>query len=100
MASATATMECSVLKIEKNEILRTLHQEHHSRTLFVAYMSETHNHTQADLVDQLFNRREKMARALLLLATWETKQSRRVTPGVSQDFGGNDRYDRSRVNFS
>ena len=64
MASATAITVCAVLKIERKEMLRTLHEEHKFSDLFVAYLVQRHNHTQADLVDQLFNSSEKrLARA-------------------------------------
>jgi CRP/FNR family cyclic AMP-dependent transcriptional regulator len=67
MAAATAITDCSVLRIEKREMLRTLHAEHEFSDLFVAQIVERHNHTQADLLDQLFNSSEKrLARALLI----------------------------------
>ena len=102
MLSAAATTECSLLKIEKNEMMRTLHQEHQFSDLFVAYMVQRHNHTQADLVDQLFNSSEKrLARALLVLAHFGKGDSpEEVTPNVSQatlaEMIGTTR---SRVNF-
>jgi CRP-like cAMP-binding protein len=102
MATATATTECSVLKIEKKEMLRALHEEHRFSDLFVAYMVQRHNHTQADLVDQLFNSSEKrLARALLLLAHFGKKDSpEEVTPGVSQEtLAEMIGTTRSRVNF-
>ncbi len=102
MASATATTECCVLKIEKHAMLRTLHQEHQFSDLFVAYMVQRHNHTQADLVDQLFNSSEKrLARALLLLAHFGKQNSpEEVTPGVSQEtLAEMVGTTRSRVNF-
>ena len=102
MATATASAECSVLKIEKNQILRTLHQEHHFSDLFVAYMVKRHNHTQADLVDQLFNSSEKrLARALLILAHFGKQNSpEEVTPNVSQEtLAEMIGTTRSRVNF-
>jgi len=69
MATAAAITDSSVLRIEKKEMLRTLHQEHALSDMFVAYVVERHNRTQADLVDQLFNSSEKrLARALLILA--------------------------------
>jgi CRP/FNR family cyclic AMP-dependent transcriptional regulator len=68
MATATATTSCAVLKIEKREMLRTLHAEHKFSDMFVAYMVDRHNRTQSDLVDQLFNSTEKrLARTLLML---------------------------------
>jgi CRP/FNR family cyclic AMP-dependent transcriptional regulator len=102
MATAAATMECCVLKIEKKEMLRTLHEEHRFSDLFVAYMVQRHNHTQADLVDQLFNSSEKrLARALLLLAHFGKKDSPEdVTPNVSQEtLAEMIGTTRSRVNF-
>ena len=102
MATAAATTECSVLKIEKKEMLRTLHEEHRFSDLFVAYMVQRHNHTQADLVDQLFNSSEKrLARALLLLAHFGKKDSpEEVTPDVSQEtLAEMIGTTRSRVNF-
>jgi CRP/FNR family transcriptional regulator, cyclic AMP receptor protein len=102
LVSATASTECSILKIEKKEMLKTLHQEHQFSDLFVAYMVQRHNHTQADLVDQLFNSSEKrLARALLLLAHFGKKDNaEEVTPGVSQEtLAEMIGTTRSRVNF-
>ena len=68
MATATTNTACSVLEIEKKEMLRTLHKEHEFSDTFVAYLVQRHNLTQSDLVDQLFNSSEKrLARSLLLL---------------------------------
>ena len=55
MATATAITDCSILKIDKKRMMRTLHEEHGLSDLFVVHMVERHNRTQADLVDQLFN---------------------------------------------
>ncbi len=70
--------------------------------MFVAYMVERHNRTQADLVDQLFNSSEKrLARALLLLAHFGKKgRPEEVTPNVSQStLAEMIGTTRSRVNF-
>jgi CRP-like cAMP-binding protein len=102
MATATAITGCSVLKIEKKRMLRTLHVENGLSDLFVAHMVERHNRTQADLVDQLFNSSEKrLARALLILSRFG-KEDRpdTVVPQISQatlaEMVGTTR---SRVNF-
>jgi CRP/FNR family transcriptional regulator, cyclic AMP receptor protein len=58
MATATTLTYCAILRIEKREMLRTLHKEHGFSDMFVAYVIESHNRTQADLVDQLFNSSE------------------------------------------
>ena len=102
MATASATTDCSVLKIEKKEMLGTLHKEHRFSDMFVAYVVQRHNHTQADLVDQLFNSSEKrLARALLMLAHFGKEgRSEEVIPGVKQEtLAEMIGTTRSRVNF-
>ncbi|MGC1902377.1 MAG: Crp/Fnr family transcriptional regulator [Candidatus Acidiferrum sp.] len=86
MATATAISACIVLKIDRTEMLRTLHEEHRFSDVFVAYMVQRHNRTQADLVDQLFNSSERrLARALLLLARFGKKDTpEEVIPDISQ----------------
>ena len=102
MATATALTDCSILRIDKKEMLRTLHEEHGFSDVFVAYLVERHSRTQADLVDQLFNSSEnRLARALLILASFG-KESRpetvipRVSQGTLAEMIGTTR---SRVNF-
>jgi CRP-like cAMP-binding protein len=86
MTTAIATTRCSVLKIEKREMLRTLHEEHRFSDMFVAYVVGRHNRTQSDLVDQLFNSTEKrLARALLILTRFGKEgRSEALIPGISQ----------------
>jgi CRP/FNR family cyclic AMP-dependent transcriptional regulator len=54
--------------------------------MFVAYVVDRHNRTQADLVDQLFNSSEKrLARALLLLTLFGKEgTSEPVVPQINQ----------------
>ncbi len=87
VASATAITDCCVLRIEKGAMLKVLHAEHAFSDLFVAYLVVRHNHTQADLVDQLFNSAEKrLARTLLLLAHFGKEgRSENVIPKISQE---------------
>jgi CRP/FNR family cyclic AMP-dependent transcriptional regulator len=102
MATATAISNCIVLKIQKKEMLRVLHDEHGFSDLFVAYLVDRHSRTQADLVDQLFNSSEKrLARALLILARFGKDDTPEpVIPQVNQatlaEMIGTTR---SRVNF-
>ena len=86
MATATAASSCSVLKIEKREMLRTLHAEHKFSDMFVAYVVGRHNRTQSDLVDQLFNSTEKrLARTLLMLARFGKEgRSESLIPSITQ----------------
>jgi CRP/FNR family transcriptional regulator, cyclic AMP receptor protein len=102
LATATAITECSILRIEKSQMVRTLHEEHGFSDMFVGYMIERHNRTQADLVDQLFNSSEKrLARALLLLSRIGKKDKpETVIPHVSQEtLAEMVGTTRSRVNF-
>jgi CRP/FNR family transcriptional regulator, cyclic AMP receptor protein len=87
MATATAITNCSLLRIERKKMLRTLHDEQFFSDMFVAYVVGRHNRTQADLVDQLFNSSEKrLARALLLLARFGKEgRSDVVIPSVTQE---------------
>jgi CRP/FNR family transcriptional regulator, cyclic AMP receptor protein len=102
LATATTITECSILRIEKNLMLRTLHEQHGFSDMFVGNVIERHNRTQADLVDQLFNSSEKrLARALLILSRVGTEaKTETVIPKVSQEtlaeMAG---ATRSRVNF-
>lgn len=102
LATATAITECAILRIEKSRMLRTLHEEHGFSDMFVGYVVESHNRTQADLVDQLFNSSEKrLARALLVLSrVGKEAKTETVIPRVSQktlaEMVGTTR---SRVNF-
>lgn len=102
MATATATTVCSILRIDKKVMLRTLHEEHRLSDIFVGYMVQRHNRTQADLVDQLFNSSEKrLARALLLLARFGKKgKPEEIIPDISQEtLAEMIGTTRSRVNF-
>lgn len=84
--TATAITDCSLLRIERNEMLRALHEERAIAKHFVSYLLARNRRIQEDLVDQLFNSSEKrLARALLLLARFgREKKSRAVIPKISQ----------------
>jgi CRP/FNR family transcriptional regulator, cyclic AMP receptor protein len=69
MTTATAITACAALKIEREEMVRVMHEEHSFSDLFLKFLLVRSMRTQADLVDQLFNSSEKrLARILLLLA--------------------------------
>ena len=71
MATATALMECEIMRIEKEALIRVLHDEPAFSELFVAHLLARTIRIEEDLVDQLFNSSEKrLARALLLLANF------------------------------
>jgi CRP/FNR family cyclic AMP-dependent transcriptional regulator len=104
MATATAVVPCSVLSIEKDAMVRLLHEEPAFSDRFITYMLARNIRIEADLVDQLFNSSEKrLARVLLLLARYgeaNPVNPQRTVPKLSQEtlaemIGAT----RSRVNF-
>jgi CRP-like cAMP-binding protein len=102
MATATAITPTTALAIEKDEMVRVLHEEHAFSDRFIAYMLARNIRVEEDLVDQLFNSTEKrLARTLLLLARYG-KQNHPDTllPRVSQEMLAEMiGTTRSRVNF-
>jgi CRP-like cAMP-binding protein len=102
MATAAAITESSVLKIEKKEMVRTLHEQHALSDIFVSYLLSRNRRVQEDLIDQLFNSSEKrLARALLLLAQFGKEGApETVIPKISQEtLAEMVGTTRSRVNF-
>jgi CRP/FNR family cyclic AMP-dependent transcriptional regulator len=87
LATASAMIECSLLRISKAEMVRILHQEPELSGMFVAFLLARNARIQADLVDQLFNSSEKrLARILLLLAQFgKESKPETVVPKVSQE---------------
>ena len=86
-ASASAITPCDLLKIDRKEMIRVLHQEHAFSDIFVAHLLARNARVQDDLVDQLFNSSEKrLARILLLLAQFgKEKAPEPVIPKISQE---------------
>ena len=69
ITTATAITACTALRIEREEMVRVMHEEHSFSDLFLTFLLVRSIRTQADLIDQLFNSSEKrLARVLLLLA--------------------------------
>ena len=87
MGTATAIVPTSILFIEKNEMMRVLHQEHAFSDRFITHMLRRNIRIEEDLVDQLFNSSEKrLARTLLLLARYGMEDKPHgVIPKVSQE---------------
>jgi CRP-like cAMP-binding protein len=86
MATATTIAPTTVLVIEKDEMIRVLHEEHEFSDRFIAYMLARNVRVEEDLIDQLFNSSEKrLARTLLLLARYGARgHPQKVLPRVSQ----------------
>ena len=72
LATASAMTECEMMRVEKTEIQRVIHDEPAFSEMFVSNILERNARVEEDLVDQLFNSTEKrLARLLLLLANFE-----------------------------
>ena len=68
-ATATAAEDSSLVRIDKDAMIRVLHEEPAFAEMFMTYLLAHTIRIEEDLVDQLFNSSEKrLARALLLLA--------------------------------
>ena len=87
VASASAIVPSVLLKIDRKEMIRALHQEHAFSDIFVSHLLARNARVQEDLVDQLFNSSEKrLARVLLLLAQFgKEKAPEKVIPQISQE---------------
>jgi CRP/FNR family cyclic AMP-dependent transcriptional regulator len=87
LASAKAITACTVLKIQRKEMIRVIHEERAFSDFFLAFLLGRSMRTQADLVDQLFNSSEKrLARILLLMADFgQTGAPEVVLPKISQE---------------
>lgn len=102
MGTTTAITPTTILVIDKNELLRVLHEEHELSDHFIGYMLAHNIRVEEDLIDQLFNSSEKrLARALLLLARYgQQEQPDRILAKVSQEtLAKMIGTTRSRVNF-
>jgi CRP/FNR family transcriptional regulator, cyclic AMP receptor protein len=102
MGTATALVPTTVLRIQKREMMRTLHEQSALSDRFIAHMLVRNIRIEEDLVDQLFNSSEKrLARTLLLLARYgEEDKPPRVLPKLSQEtLAEMVGTTRSRVNF-
>ncbi len=87
LATATASTDCTALKIERSEMIRVMHEEHGFSDLFLKFLLARGMRTQADLVDQLFNSSEKrLARILLLMAEFgQPGEPEMLIPKITQE---------------
>ena len=86
-ATATALEDSSIVRIDKDAMLRMLHEEPAFAELFTGYLLTHTMRVEADLVDQLFNSSEKrLARLLLLMAHFgKEDKAETVMPKISQE---------------
>ena len=102
MSTVTTLSECSIVRIDKADTVRVLHDEPAFSEMFLHYLLSRNIRIEEDLVDHLFNSSEKrLARVLLLLANFGKEgKPETVIPKISQEtlaeiIGAT----RSRVNF-
>ena len=102
VSTATTMSECTVVRLERTAVIRALHEDLSFSEFFVSYLLSRNVRLTEDLVDQLFNSSEKrLARALLLLAHYETNTRQDVLlPSINQQtLAKMIGTTRSRVNF-
>jgi CRP-like cAMP-binding protein len=87
MATATAMVDCTLVRIEKAAMARLLHEQHHISELFVTHLLSRNIRYEEDLVDQLFNSSEKRLARILLLLSHFGKEGRAesVLPRINQE---------------
>ena len=87
IGSATALVPTTVLRIQKREMMRNLHEQSALSDLFISHRLARNIRIEEDLIDQLFNSSEKrLARTLLLLARYGDEGTpERVLPKISQE---------------
>ena len=87
MATATTAEDSTIVRIDKQAMIDTLHNEPTFSELFLTYLLARNIRIQEDLVDHLFNSSEKrLARVLLLMAHFGKEgKPEPVVPKVSQE---------------
>src|ERR1700684_87798 len=87
LATTTTMSRCEIIRLEKETIVRLLHQDQEFADYFLAHLLTRTARVEADLVDQLFNSSEmRLARALLLLANYGNDPGQAPIPlKINQD---------------
>jgi CRP/FNR family transcriptional regulator, cyclic AMP receptor protein len=102
LASARATAASSIVRIEKDAMIRALRDKPTFSQQFMTYLLSRNVQIEADLVDQLFNSSEKrLARVLLLLAHFgKDAKLEPVVPHINQEIlAARVGTTRSRINY-
>lgn len=102
MASAITMSECSIMRLERVNMIRVLQNEPAFSSVVLHYLLARNIRIEEDLVDQLFNSSEKrLARVLLLMANFgkEGKPERVITKMSQETLAEIVGTTRSRVSF-
>jgi CRP-like cAMP-binding protein len=87
MASAVATADTEIIRVEKAAMVRMLHEQPSFSEMFMAFILSRNIQIEEELVDQLFNSSEqRLARLLLLLSNFgKDGKLEPVIPKISQE---------------
>lgn len=87
VATATATTDGSIVRLEKKAMMRLLHDEPRLSEPFMSYMLSRNTRIEDALLDQLFDSTEqRLARTLLLLAhAGQVRDAESVVPRITQE---------------
>jgi CRP/FNR family transcriptional regulator, cyclic AMP receptor protein len=102
MASAVATAESEIIRVEKEAMVRMLHEQPAFSEMFTAFLLSRNIQIEEDLIDQLFNSSEqRLARLLLILANFgKDGKLELVIPKISQEtLAARVGTTRSRINY-
>lgn len=87
MTTAVALTDCVILRVEKQAMMRALHEQGSLSDIFVSHLLKQDIRREEDLIDQLFNSSEKrLARILLLLARFGKEgRPETIKPKITQE---------------
>ena len=91
MCTARAEVGSTLIRIDKEVMIRVLHDEPTFSAVFLEYLLARNTRIQEDLVDQLFNSREKRLARVLLYGP--LREGRQAGAGDREDQSGNARQD-------
>ena len=102
MASARASTDATLIRVEAETMIRTIHDHPEMSERFMAFLLLRNSQIESDLVDQLFNSSEKrLARLLIMLAqVGQEAELRTVVTPISQEvMAARVGTTRSRINY-
>ena len=101
ISTASAIAETSIIKIDKETMVRVLRDEPSLAEFFMTFLLSRNIQVEAELIDHLFNSSEKrLARVLLLLSSMGKEGKMEPVPNINQDvLAARVGTTRSRINF-
>jgi CRP-like cAMP-binding protein len=101
LGTATATVESTIVKIEKQTMRKMMREKPALSEKFMSYLLSRNTQVEAELVDHLFNSSEKrLARILLLLAHIGKEATMEPIPNINQEIlAARVGTTRSRISF-